>query len=172
MWPWTSHLILLALNFSSFKWKTLQTDFIILNPDSKSQWILQKVIKSGEYARGIRVLFVMKEVGHQKLECKKGGQSTWHTLVFCPKDIYFLSHNLSAQFHWFSWFLSTGNCNHLLVCVYLLRVIILHPATYGVVLGSNSLSAVGRKRISLSILEKDCKTAFSSHSVFLVWDFF
>lgn len=145
---------------------------IILNPESKSQWILQKVIKSGESARSIWVLFVMKEVGHQKSECKKDGQSTCHTPVFCPKDIYFLSHNSSAQFPWFSWFLSTGHCNHLLVCVYLLRVIILHPVTYGVVLGGNSLSAGGRKRISVSILEKDCKTAFSSHSVFLVWDFF
>lgn len=29
-----------------------------------------------------------------------------------------------------------------------------------------------RKRISLSILEEDCKAAFNSHSVFLMWDFF
>lgn len=126
MWPWTSHLILLALNFSSFKWKKLQRDLIILNPESKSQWILQKEIKSGEYAGGIWVV-----CNERSRPSKVGMQErqrvhTPHT-VFCPKEIYLLSHNLSAQFFWFSWFLSTGHCNHLLVCVYLLRVIILHP---------------------------------------------
>lgn len=127
----------------------------------------------------------VKGVGRRHLSCvfnergrlsKVGMQErlrvhTPHT-ASCSEEIYLLSHNLPAQFFWFFWFLSTGHCNHLLVCVYLLRVIILYPATYSVVLGSGGISAAWRKRISLSILEEDCRTAFSSRRVFLVWDFF
>lgn len=88
-----------------------------------------------------------------------------HT-VSCFKEIYLLSHNLPAQYFWFFWFLSTGHCTRLLVCMYLLRIIMLYPETYSGDLGSGSISASRRKRMRLSILEEDCKIAFSSHSVF------
>lgn len=92
-----------------------------------------------------------------------------HT-VSCSKEIYLLSHNLPAQYFRFFWFLSTGHCIHLLVWVYLLRIIILYPETCTVDLGNDSIPASGRERTRLSILEEACKTALSSHSAFLAWD--
>lgn len=53
----------------------------------------------------------MKEVVHQKWNARKGGRSTCF-YGSAPRTSAFYPYS-SAQFPWFSWFLSTGHCNHL-----------------------------------------------------------
>lgn len=139
---------------------------MILNPESKFQWVSTE----SDQVRG--VWRNLSSIGNERsrlskmLGCKKGwGFHMPHT-VSCFKEIYLLCHNLPAQYFWFFWFLSTGNCTRLLVCMYLLRIIMLNPESYSGDLGSDSISASRRQRMRLSILEEDCKIAFSSHSVF------
>lgn len=130
---------------------------MILSPESKSQWLLQKVLKAGEYGRGTCSVCNDRSWPSKVGMRERLGRHVPHT-VSCSKESCLLSRNLPAQFFWF--FSDSYPQDTAITCqfvLYLLRVIILPSATSSVVLGRGSISAAGKKRINLSILRKIAK---------------
>lgn len=144
---------------------------MIPNPESKFPWVSTE----RDLARGVWRNLSPAGNGRtrppKKLGCKKGWGSTCHTLFPASRKSTFC--HTTCQLSTFGSSDSCPQALHSLASLYVfLRIIMLYAETYSEDLGSGSLSASSRKRMRLCILEEDCKTAFSSHSVFFSLRFF
>lgn len=131
-WLWTNHLILFALNiFGSYMKEVIE------GLDDPKPWV--KLLVGSTESNQVRGVWRrhLSPVANERNQPSKVGMQE-RLKVHMPHSLLLQGHLPSVTELASSillsifWFVFTGHCSYLLVCVYLLRVIILYPETYSV----------------------------------------